>query len=151
MLERHRGGGGGGRHHGGGGGHHGHHHHRGGGGGRRWRGGGGGYWPGYAYDNYVMPFQCPAVYAPVIGTDGRLYDNACYANASGVAVSHRLPPGSQQLYGASLGEVSQGTKTVVAVGGFGLAALGLFLLARHDEATRHKKGRRQGRPRRSKC
>lgn len=38
---------------------------------------------------------CPMLWEPVYGSDGRLYDNACMAHASGVTVvgrPHPLPP-----------------------------------------------------------
>lgn len=32
----------------------------------------------------TRPTACPEIYAPVIGSDGQVYDNACFAHAAGV-------------------------------------------------------------------
>src|SRR5690242_9529800 len=67
-----------------GGGHHGGGHHGGGhprhGGGRRGRWGRGG------WQDYSIIGACPDVYAPVLGTDGVVYQNACLADMAGVGV-----------------------------------------------------------------
>ena len=87
----------------GGGGHGGGGHH-GGGRGRGW--GGPGWWGGGPwYGEYgpivlVADSGCPTTYAPVMGTDGTIYQNACVANARGVGVL-RAMPGQARPYGMS--------------------------------------------------
>ena len=77
-LGRPRGGGGGG-HHGGRG------HWRGRGGGSYYYGGGPSYYyPDAYYD--AGPCGCPNTYEPVVGTDDRMYRNACTAMCYGVRV-----------------------------------------------------------------
>lgn len=67
---------------GGGGGHHHHRHH---GHGGRWSRS---YYTGPFYADYydVGPCGCPNVYTPVIGTDDRVYRNACVATCFNVGV-----------------------------------------------------------------
>ena len=43
----------------------------------------------YAGPGPVQP--CPTTSAPVLGSDGRTYRNACYAQRAGVAVVKQLP------------------------------------------------------------
>ncbi len=78
---------------------HGHHGHGGGwrhGGHGRWQGGGGGYYP----IPYALPVcQCPTVHMPVIGSDGRTYQNACFAACAGAAsvVTPGVPGGLNDM------------------------------------------------------
>ena len=83
----------------GGGGHGGH-----GGGGHHGGGGGWGrgaplpYVVGYPEWGYtdIEPLvveRCPQVYAPVLGSDGRVYSNACYAQMRGVSIVRSVKRG----------------------------------------------------------
>jgi Kazal-type serine protease inhibitor domain len=47
-----------------------------------------------------VPPSCQAVFAPVCGCDGMTYDNACFADAARVSVSHDGPCGAAQACGA---------------------------------------------------
>lgn len=115
---------GGGGHHGGG--HHGHDH-----GGffpGGW-GGGSGWWDGYGYPYVIIAdAACPQTVAPVLGVDGQMYMNACFANAAGVAVARSL----SGLRGSS-SDVSSGL-TILAV--LGVIALGLKFMGRERKSKR---------------
>lgn len=96
--------GGGHHHHGGGGG-----HHHGGGGGGGFRGGygpswGPGYWAEPSYAELIV--TCPEVYAPVLATDGRTYDNECLARTAGTNVVRRVRPGKLGDYVAGVPDMS---------------------------------------------
>lgn len=90
----------------GGGGHHHHHHHGGGGWGRR-----GGWW-GPTYYVESSPCNCPTIYAPVVGADGRGYANECLAQCAGTRAVRRLPSALPGLSGIGLGESSSWIGTV---------------------------------------
>lgn len=104
----------------GGGGHH-HHHHGGGGGGWGW------WYPRTDYIEIVdqrSPCGCSDIFDPVVGSDNRVYDNACLARCSGARPIRRA--GRQDLRG--LGEVDSGTMAI-GVGAL-LVGIGAWLGSR---------------------
>ncbi len=99
-------------------------HHSGGG---RPRGGGGPLLPRHHYDGGGGPAfpvtyggpspTCPDYYAPVLGSDGQVYQNWCYAEMAGVAVVKQLG-----LRGPGLGmTVDNWSALLTFVAGVGIA------------------------------
>jgi hypothetical protein len=77
------------------------------------------------YAELVEP-ECPPHYAPVLATDGRVYDNPCLARMAGANVVRAVPQQAPTRL-AGLGEVISGVPNAAVAIGVGVVA---FLLLR---------------------
>lgn len=72
------------------------------------------------------------LYQPVLGSDGKIYDNSCFAQANGAMVVRVLQPGDQVIKPGLSGSAKRTTTKLIALASVVGALVGLLALTAKD-------------------